>query len=142
MEERLIQFELLPPPLDVLRVHQWIQADTDGAQVIFVGTVRNRNQGKRVIALEFETYESMAIAELNRIASEIYERWPVHRIVLHHVIGRCEVGEAPVIAAIGAAHRQEAFEACQYLMNRLKQSVPIWKKEIAEDGEIWVSATP
>ena len=123
-------------------VKDFLQDDEAGAQVLFVGTVRNHSKNKRVVALEFEAYEPMAMAELEKIAEEITERWSVNKIGLHHSLGRREVGEIPVIAGISSAHRKEAFDACEYLMNRLKQTVPIWKKEIFENGEEWVSNTP
>lgn len=128
--------------LSAQALQDFLQDDEAGAQVVFIGTVRNHSSGRRVVALEFEAYEPMAISELEKIAEEIKTRWPVNKIALHHSLGRRAVGEIPVIAGISSAHRKEAFEACEYLMNRLKQTVPIWKKEIFENGEEWVSSTP
>ncbi|MFN0032407.1 MAG: molybdenum cofactor biosynthesis protein MoaE [Flavobacteriales bacterium] len=116
--------------------------DACGALVIFVGHVRDTAHGQRVSALEFEAYEPMVISELEKIADEIIEQWPVKHVLLHHRTGRCNVGEAAVVAAVSSPHRAEAFEACAFLMNRLKATVPIWKREITEAGEVWVSATP
>lgn len=135
-------FFLTEEHLQTSIVQQQLEDSGSGAQVLFVGTVRNQSKGKQVVALDFEAYQPMALKELDRIASEISTRWNVNAIVLHHALGKRLVGEVPVIAAISAAHRKEAFEACEYLMNRLKESVPIWKKEIFEDGEEWVSPTP
>lgn len=136
------QFLLLQDALEVGAVQKELAHDSTGAQVIFIGTVRELSKGKRVIALDFEAYEPMAIKELEKIAAEMQGKWPLHAVVLHHALGKRLVGEVPVIAGVSAPHRKEAFEACEYLMNRLKQTVPIWKKEIFEDGEEWVSATP
>lgn len=135
-------FQLKYEPLNPKDVFAAQQDVTLGAHVQFIGTVRNFSKEKKVIALEFEAYETMVISELNRIAKEIIEKWPVQHISLHQRLGKVEVGEVPVIATIAAKHRKEAFEACAYLMDRLKQSVPIWKKEIFEDGSEWVTPNP
>lgn len=113
-----------------------------GAHVHFIGTVRNVSKEKNVIALEFEAYDAMVYSELEKIAKEILQEWSVEKIALHHRLGRVAVGEIPVIACIASKHRKQAFEACAYLMDRLKETVPIWKKEIFEDGSEWVTPTP
>jgi molybdopterin synthase catalytic subunit len=135
-------FLLSTEPLLVTQAQQLLNDATCGGQVIFVGTVRNHTKGKAVAGLHFEAYEAMVLLELEKIAEEITAKWPVTNVVLHHRLGYCAVGHIPVIAAVGAAHRQEAFEACAYLMDRLKQTVPIWKKELFEDGEEWVTPNP
>jgi len=109
---------------------------------VFIGTVRNATKGKKVIRLEFEAYEPMAIAEMEKIARQAYEKWPVQKVLIHHRTGVLDVGEVPVVIAVSAAHRAAAFDACRYIIDTLKQTVPIWKKEIFEDGEIWVAAHP
>lgn len=109
---------------------------------MFIGTVRNATKGRRVLRLEFEAYEKMAISELQKLADQALRQWPVQRIVIHHRTGVLQVGEIPVIIAVAATHREAAFDACRYLIDTLKQTVPIWKKEVFEDGEVWVSATP
>jgi molybdopterin synthase catalytic subunit len=109
---------------------------------VFIGTVRNATKGKKVLKLEFEAYESMAIAEIEKITKHAFEKWPVQKILVHHRTGVLEVGEVPVVIAVSAAHRAAAFEACRYIIDTLKQTVPIWKKEFFDDGEIWVGATP
>jgi molybdopterin synthase catalytic subunit len=109
---------------------------------IFIGTVRNATKGKTVIRLEFEAYEPMALAEMEKIAKQAIEKWPVQKVLIHHRIGILQVGEVPVIIAVSAAHRAAAFDACRYIIDTLKQTVPIWKKEIFEDGEVWVAAHP
>jgi molybdopterin synthase catalytic subunit len=109
---------------------------------VFIGTVRNITKGKKVIQLEFEAYEPMAIAEMEKIAQQAFEKWPVQKVLIHHRTGVLEVGEVPVVIAVSAAHRAAAFDACRYIIDTLKQTVPIWKKEIFEDGEVWVAAHP
>ena len=109
---------------------------------MFIGTVRNATKGKAVVRLEFEAYEPMALSEMQKIADAAMEKWPVHQILIHHRVGTLEVGEIPVIIAVASPHRDAAFEACKYIIDTLKQTVPIWKKEVFEDGEQWVAAHP
>ena len=109
---------------------------------VFIGTVRNATKGKRVLRLEFEAYQKMAVSEMQKLADRALHQCPIQRIAIHHRTGVLEVGEVPVVIAVAAAHRDAAFEACRFLIDTLKQTVPIWKKEIFEDGEVWVSATP
>jgi molybdopterin synthase catalytic subunit len=128
--------------LNIADVESALTDDTCGGVVIFVGNVRDKSHDRNVVALEFEAYEPMALKELEAIAREIMEKWNVAHIALHHRVGRVEVGGTAVIAGVSAKHRTEAFESCAYLMSRLKESVPIWKKEIFQDGEEWVSPHP
>jgi molybdopterin synthase catalytic subunit len=109
---------------------------------VFIGTVRNATKGKKVLKLDFEAYEPMAINEMNKIATQAFERWPVQKILIHHRTGLLNVGEVPVVIAVSAAHRDAAFDACRYIIDTLKQTVPIWKKESFEDGDVWVAAHP
>lgn len=109
---------------------------------MFIGTVRNHTKGKRVLRLEFEAYEPMAISEMQKIARRAMENYDVQRMVIHHRVGSLAIGEIPVIIAVGAAHREAAFQACKFAIDTLKETVPIWKKEIFEDGEVWVAAHP
>ncbi len=113
-----------------------------GAVDVFVGTVRNSTQGRKVTRLEYEAYEPMAIAEMRKVAEGAMQRFPIQRITIHHRVGTLNVGDAAVVIAVSTPHRAEAFEACKWVIDTLKQTVPIWKKEIFEDGEIWVAAHP
>ena len=97
---------------------------------------------RKVVRLEFEAYEPMAVSEIQKIVAYVFEQWPVQRVLVHHRTGILEVGEVPVIIAVSAAHRAAAFDACRYIIDTLKETVPIWKKEIFEDGEVWVAAHP
>jgi molybdopterin synthase catalytic subunit len=109
-----------------------------GAIVTFLGTVRDRSRGKRVLYLEYDAYPGMAEKTLRQIGEEIRERWGLDRVAIVHRVGRLEIGEAIVAIAVAAPHRAEAFEACRYAIDRLKEIVPIWKKEAWEGGEYWV----
>lgn len=111
-----------------------------GATLVFLGTVREWTKGKRTVLLEYEAYPEMAEAQMKVIGDEIAERWPGARTAISHRIGRLAIGEASVVIAVATPHRVEAFDACRHAIERLKQIVPIWKKEIWEDGEEWVGS--
>lgn len=129
-------------PLDVTSCASWLASPDCGGIDIFVGTVRNNTKGRSVVQLAFEAYEKMAIAEMQKIATYALSNWPLQKILIHHRTGSLAVGEIPVIIGAAAAHRDAAFDACRYAIDTLKQTVPIWKKEIFEDGEYWVAAHP
>ena len=121
----------------------FVRSHAAGGHVIFIGTVRNHTKGKKVVNLNFECYEPMAIKEMHKICDDIAIKWPnILSISMHHRSGKLEVGEIPVIIAASSAHRKSAFAACEYAIDQLKKTVPIWKKEIFEDGEVWVAAHP
>jgi molybdopterin synthase catalytic subunit len=109
-----------------------------GAVATFVGVVRSRNQGRQVVRLEYEAHETLALRAFERIQREVAERWPVVRLALHHRIGRLEVGEASVAIAAASPHRADAFAACRYAIERVKQIAPIWKHEYFEGGDVWI----
>lgn len=138
----MIDIKLTESPLDVPACIQWVMSPECGGIDVFIGTVRNATKGKKVLRLEFEAYKPMALKEMQKIADQAVERWPVQRILLHHQTGTLQVGDVPVVIAVAAAHRDAAFEACRYIIDTLKQTVPIWKKEFFEDGEVWVAAHP
>ena len=120
----------------------FIQLDKAGGNCVFIGTVRNSTLDRPVQYLEFECYEVMAIKEFEKIIFKVRKKWNVEHIFIEHRIGRVEIGEAAVIIGVSSAHRAEAFDACRYIIDQLKQTVPIWKKEVLDDGEVWVSAHP
>ena len=111
---------------------------TDGAVATFLGLVRNHNAGRQVQYLEYEAFEPLALRAFERIAEEISGHWPGVRLALHHRIGRIEIGEASVAIAAASAHRAEAFSACRYAIERVKQIAPIWKRELFEGGDVWI----
>ncbi len=136
------QIKISDEPLDIQSCIDWVMSPQSGGIDVFIGTVRDSTKGKPVIRLEFEAYEPMALKEMEKIAAEAFEKWPVQKLLIHHRTGILKVGEVPVIIAVSCAHRDAAFEACRYVIDTLKQTVPIWKKEIFEDGEVWVAAHP
>lgn len=109
-----------------------------GGIVVFEGVVRDRARGKQIRYLEYETYEEMAREQIVTIINNAQQRWGVERVAVAHRFGRLEIGEASVIIVVASPHRAEAFEACRYIIDTLKETVPIWKKEVATDGEAWV----
>lgn len=138
----MIDIQILATTLSVERCRDFVATPEAGAIVEFIGTVRRQTQGKSVIRLEFEAYEAMALLEMRKIAEEAMKKFPILRVSIHHRTGILDIGEVPVVIAVSSAHRSAAFEACQYCIDTLKQTVPIWKKEIFEDGEVWVAAHP
>ena len=113
-------------------------ADGDGAIAAFAGLVRDHNQGRRVRFLEYEAYEPLAVRALTRIVAEAKAAWPGARLGVHHRTGRLEIGEASIIIVAASPHRADAFAACRYTIERVKQIVPIWKHEHFEGGEVWL----
>jgi len=141
MEER-ISIHITSEKLNLQNCYDFVQDQECGAIALFVGTVRNATQNKTVKRLDFSAYEPMAIKELKKIALHAVEKFNVSKIVIHHAVGNLKIGDVPVIIAVSSAHREAAFEACQYAIDTLKETVPIWKKEFFEDGEVWVNAHP
>jgi molybdopterin synthase catalytic subunit len=131
-------FEIVQDILDSKTLAQKIASQSDGAIVTFSGIVRGTNQGKKVLFLEYEAYPEMAVKMMERIGQEIRTTWGLESIRIQHRVGRLNVGETSVIIVVSAPHRDDAFAACQYAISRLKRIVPIWKKEVFEDGEVWV----
>ncbi|MFM7221273.1 MAG: molybdenum cofactor biosynthesis protein MoaE [Nodosilinea sp.] len=138
-------FRIAFAPLSLEMVYQLADQPTNGAVVIMSGMVRNQTAGQVVVALEYQAYEPMALQVFGQIAREIGQRWPgVGRVVIHHRIGKLQVGEISVLVAVGCPHRSEAFSACQFAIDNLKHRAPIWKKEWYQraDGQLsgqWVS---
>lgn len=133
-------FEVGRRRIDLARLGRAVRDPRAGAVVTFVGTTRNENAGRRVTRLEYEAYEGMARKEMRRLAAAARARWPVRKIAMVHRVGVVPVGEASVAIAVSAGHRGEAFTACHWLIDRLKELVPIWKKEHYRGGEIWIGA--
>lgn len=137
-----IDIKILDESLQIQSCIEWVMAPETGGINVFIGTVRNATKGKNVIRLEFEAYESMALSEMHKIAKDVFKKWPLQKVLIHHRTGVLQTGEVPVVIAVAAAHRDAAFNACRYIIDTLKQTVPIWKKEVFEDGEVWVAAHP
>lgn len=129
-------------PLHIQSIIDSVASPNGGAVNVFIGTVRNSTKGKEVKRLEFEAYEPMATKELAKIVEEAEEKWPILKVAVHHRVGVLDISDVPVVIAVSTPHRAAGFEACQFIIDTLKQTVPIWKKEIFEDGEVWVAAHP
>lgn len=137
-----IDIRLSDEPLSVEEAMDAASHSGAGAIDIFIGTVRNKTQERTVVRLDYEAYDSMAIAQMRKLAEETATKWPVLGMAIHHRKGILQIGDIAVIIAVATPHRKEAFEACKYTIDTLKDRVPIWKKEVFDDGETWVSAHP
>lgn len=131
-------FELTDRPIDVGAVARRVVPRRCGATVTLDGYAREWTRGRRTLHLEYEAYAPMALAEMRRLGAEAHRRFPIAHIGIVHRTGRTDIGETAVVIAVSAPHRRAAFEACEWAIRELKRTVPIWKKEFFEDGEIWV----
>jgi molybdopterin synthase catalytic subunit len=131
-------FEITREPLSADSLLGEVLAPADGAVVLFVGTVRDNNLGRRVVALEYEAYGEMAAEEMRRIGEEMRDKWGLDGIGMRHRVGKLAIGEISVVIAASAPHRGEAFNACSEALDLLKERVPVWKKEYFEGGEEWI----
>ena len=138
----IFDIQVKDEPLDARQCTDWVMCPESGGIDIFIGTVRSQTKGKRVLRLEFEAYKKMAESEIRKIVEDSFRQWLLHKVLVHHRTGILGVGEVPVVIAVSAAHRDAAFDACRYAIDTLKQTVPIWKKEVFEDGEHCVAAHP
>ena len=131
-------FEITPDPLTGDSVAELVRSPECGAITVFLGTARRMSRGREVEYLEYEAYPEMAIRKLDQIANEVQERWGTDRIAVRHRVGRVELGEPSVAIAVATEHRAEGFAACKYTIDRLKEIVPIWKKEVWVGGGEWI----
>lgn len=122
--------------------YDFVQDASCGGIALFVGTVRNQTKNKEVTLLDFESYQSMALKEMQKIADKALTDFDILKIAIHHAEGALQIGNIPVIIAVSAPHRKAAFAACQFAIDTLKEKVPIWKKEHFADGKVWVNSTP
>jgi molybdopterin synthase catalytic subunit len=129
-------------PLDVQQIIKTATRLQAGAVNAFIGTVRDNAKGKQVLRLEYEAYESMAVAEIQKIVDAAAVKWPLQSYAISHRVGALQPGDVAVVVAVSTPHRADSFAACQYIIDTLKETVPIWKKEVLEDGEEWISAHP
>jgi molybdopterin converting factor subunit 1 len=133
-----VLFELTARPLDARRMETAVAHKGAGAICTFTGVVRDNSRGRSVTHLDYEAYDEMATAQMRKIADEIGERWPEARVAMAHRTGRLEVGEPSVVVSVSCPHRAEAIAACKWGIDRLKETVPVWKKEHAGDGTYWI----
>jgi len=130
--------EITPESINVQKVIDAAYRDDCGAVDVFIGTVRNHSRGKDITRLEYEAYPEMAAKMIQRIINEAKKKWPVKKVAVSHRTGVLEIGDIAVVIGVATPHRKESFAACQYIIDRLKEIVPIWKKEVATDGETWI----
>lgn len=142
MQNNWCDILLSEEPLQTEKAIEFVEADNCGAINVFIGTVRNLTKTKPVVQLEFEAYQPMAVKEMQKIADLAKTKWTFQSIAIHHRVGLLKIGDIPVVIAVSSAHRKVAFEVCQFTIDTLKETVPIWKKEFFEDGAVWVAAHP
>jgi len=130
-------FQLVREPIDLAALASHVRAPGDGAIVTFDGFVREHSHGRPTLYLDYEAYESMALAKMREIGAAVHEKFAIHRVAIVHRLGRLEIGETSVFIAVSSPHRPAAFDACRYSIDTLKRTVPIWKKEYFEDGAVW-----
>jgi molybdopterin synthase catalytic subunit len=128
--------------IDTASVYKDLSHPSSGGICVFVGAVRDFTNKESVVSLEFETYKAMALKEMDKIADEATEKWQLNKVVIRHAVGEKQVEEPVVIVGASSAHRDACFEACRYLIDTLKERVPIWKKEVFSNKSVWVSAHP
>jgi MoaE-MoaD fusion protein len=133
---------LVSDPIDSASLVRNIKQGEDGAVVVFDGIVRNHTRGRRTLCLVYEAYQEMALRQMQALAQEAIATHGVRQVAMVHRLGRLEVGETSVLIAVSSAHRAQAFEACRWLIDTLKKTVPIWKKEHFEDGAVWADGEP
>ncbi len=133
-------FEIHENPIDVAKVIAAVSDPGAGAIATFIGTTRDNNEGRDVTTLEYEAYPEMAVEEMRRIGEVARERWPIVAIAIAHRIGVVPIGDASVVIAVSSPHRAASFEACRFAIDRLKEVVPIWKKEHFDGGEVWIGS--
>jgi molybdopterin converting factor subunit 1 len=133
---------ITPESLDAAPLTEFVTTGADGAVVTFLGNTRDHNQGRVVDYLDYEAYQPMAENKIAEIINEMRSKWDLGKIAIAHRTGRVDIGETSMVVAVGSAHRRPAFESALYFVDRLKEIVPIWKKELFEGGEVWIGETP
>jgi len=131
-------FRVTDKPIDLQELVASVTDMESGAIATLIGTTRNNNEGRRVIALDYDGYPEMAEKELARIGADAKTKWPICRMAIVHRLGPVQITEASVIIAVSAGHRDAAFAACRFAIEEIKKTVPIWKKEVYEGGEVWI----
>lgn len=137
-----MRVELVRAIIPSAQILDEIKAAPDGAVCVFDGIVRNNTRGRETLFLDYEAYEEMALHQMRRLAAEALTKFPIRDVALIHRLGRLEVGESSVFIAVASAHRAAAFDACRWLIDILKKTVPIWKKEHFVDGAVWAAGEP
>ncbi len=130
-------YQLVREPIDMAALARHVRAPDDGATVTFDGFVRNQSHNRPTLHLDYEAYESMALAKMREIGVQLHEKYSIHRVAMVHRLGRLGIGDTSVFIAVSAPHRAAAFDACRFAIDTLKRTVPIWKKEYFADGAVW-----
>jgi molybdopterin synthase catalytic subunit len=136
------QVSIVREAIDTAAVLNRMKRGEDGAAVVFEGIVRNQTRGRKTLYLDYEAYEAMALQQMEGLAKQAVEQFQVRDVALVHRLGRLEIGEISVLIVVASAHRAAAFDACRWLIDTLKRTVPIWKKEHFEDGAVWADGEP
>jgi molybdopterin synthase catalytic subunit len=136
------EVRIVRDPIDTKTVREGLKRPEDGAAVVFEGVVRNNSRGRRTLYLDYEAYEPMALQQMKELAQQARERFDVAGVSILHRLGRLEIGATSVLIVVASAHRGPAFEACRWIIDTLKKTVPIWKKEFFEDGAVWADGEP
>ncbi len=134
--------KIITRKLNLQECYNFVTDNSCGGIATFIGTVRNDTNGKEVAKLDFSTYKPMAIKEMQKIADWALTQFDIKKIAIHHAEGLLQIGDVPVIITVSSKHRKAAFLACEFAIDTLKETVPIWKKEYFSDGEVWVNAHP
>jgi MoaE-MoaD fusion protein len=129
-------------PIDAVGLASSLKRDEDGAVVVFDGVVRNNSRGRRTLYLFYEAYREMALNQMKQLAAQALAEFPIRDVIIVHRLGRLDIGETSVVIAVASAHRAAAFDACRWLIDTLKKTVPIWKKEFFSDGAVWAQGDP
>jgi len=140
--EPLVAVELTREPIDAQKIIFAAKQGEDGAVVVFDGIVRNHSRGRRTLYLDYESYEEMAVRQMRELGRKARERFSIRQVAIIHRLGRLEIGESSILIVVASAHRSAAFEACRWLIDSIKQTVPIWKKETFADGVVWAPGEP
>ncbi|MHA8053032.1 molybdenum cofactor biosynthesis protein MoaE [Aquirufa sp. Wall-65K1] len=133
---------LLDQAIRLDEFYPFLQDDVAGGICLFIGTIRNKNQNKEVKSLDMEAYPPMAVKQINLLIDQAGSQWPIQKVVMAHRTGPLQIGDIAVLIGVTCVHRAEAFQACQWLIDRLKEEVPIWKNEFYEDGSSWLVPHP
>ncbi len=141
-EDHTVAVALTRNPIDADKIVAAAKSGEDGAVVVFDGIVRNHSRGRRTLHLDYEAYEEMAVKQMRQLGKEARQRFGVRQVTMIHRLGRLEIGETSVLIVVASAHRTAAFEACRWLIDTVKQTVPIWKKETFADGVVWAPGEP
>ncbi len=136
------EIRIVREPIDAYAIMRRLKQPADGAAVIFDGVVRDNTRGRRTLYLDYEAYEAMALKQMESLAASGRARFEIRAASIVHRIGRLQIGETSVVIAVASAHRSAAFEACRWIIDTLKKTVPIWKKEYFEDGAVWADGEP